>query len=158
MAYPQDSIGLDPRTQRIIEGAGAGNDDELFADTPFNLLDGPAAQAPPTFSHHFNNGNSLQEMFAYQASPPARSSLVRPSMPQGEALQTGYQPEPYSEHYPRLTHRPQLIEISDFKNRHAKATASNFLFGKNGSAEQCRCSKVVPDTTKSSWSLGCLVL
>ena len=101
MAYLQDSRGLDFRMQRIIEAAGAGNEEELFADTPFSLPGGPAAQAPPKFSHHSNNGSSLQDMFAYQASPPTRSSLVRPLMPQDQALRAGYQPESYSEHHHR---------------------------------------------------------
>ena len=115
MAYPQDLRGLDPRMQRIIEAAGAGNDDEILADASFSfsgdVLGGPAAQAPPTFSHHSNNVSSLQDIFACQASSPPPSSLIGRSMPQIQALQAEYQPEPSCEYHSL----PSSSETADFE-------------------------------------------
>lgn len=99
MAYPVDSRGWDPRMQRIIEAAGAGDDDELFHDSPFGHPAVQPKQAPPTFSRHFSNGSSLQDMLAYQAPSSAHSSSSRHPVQPMQPAQADYLVEqPYSKH------------------------------------------------------------
>lgn len=90
MAYPMGSRGLDPRMQRIIEAAGASDDNEHFDAPPFSR---PATSmgvpAPPTGSRHFNNGSSLSDMFAYQGARPPQSPM------QFQPSQHEYSAEPY---------------------------------------------------------------
>lgn len=107
MAYPLDPRGLDPRMQRIIEAAGAGDDDELFHDSPFGRPPVQTRHVPPTPSRHFSNGSSLEDLFAYQASSPAHSSLSRQTAQPMQPAQPGYPAEkPYSKpskHCPPLS-------------------------------------------------------
>jgi hypothetical protein len=66
---------MDLRLQKIIENASAsvGDQDDHFPVSPFTrapLI--PSSQ--PTFSRHFNNGSSLQDMFALRPSQPLVST------------------------------------------------------------------------------------
>ena len=97
MAYPLNSGGLDPRMQRIIEAAGAGDDGEHLQDAPCGRPPLQAAQASSTRSRHFENGSSLQKKFVYQASPKTHPSLSRQSVQPMQPSQQDYHIEqPYS--------------------------------------------------------------
>lgn len=61
-------FAMDPRMQRIIENASANvQDDDPFPVPPFTRAP-PLPPSQPTFSRHFNNGSSLQDMFTFGSS------------------------------------------------------------------------------------------
>ncbi|OBT87082.1 hypothetical protein VE02_05017 [Pseudogymnoascus sp. 03VT05] len=56
---------MDPRMQRIIDNASANVQDDVYPMIPFSRANNlPPTQ--PTFSRHFSNGSSLQDVFSFR--------------------------------------------------------------------------------------------
>ncbi|KFY43687.1 hypothetical protein V494_01845 [Pseudogymnoascus sp. VKM F-4513 (FW-928)] len=65
---------MDPRMQRIIDNASADIEDEVYPVVPFSRANTqPLSQS--TFSRHFSNGSSLQDVFSFR---PPQQQIARP--------------------------------------------------------------------------------
>ncbi|KFY25163.1 hypothetical protein V493_04803 [Pseudogymnoascus sp. VKM F-4281 (FW-2241)] len=67
---------MDPRMQRIIDNASANANvqDDVYPIVPFSHANNlPPSQ--PTFSHHFSNGSSLQDVFSFR---PSQQQIPQP--------------------------------------------------------------------------------
>ncbi|KFY73080.1 hypothetical protein V499_06836 [Pseudogymnoascus sp. VKM F-103] len=98
---------MDPRMQRIIDNASANVQDDVYPMIPFSRANTlPPAQ--PTFSRHFSNNSSLQDVFSFR---PPQEQIPRP--PQYDPFdRQGLQSDAVQQHgtgAPRISLTPRSL-------------------------------------------------